>query len=157
MAVQKRISIAKGIAEKLVTNGYIKKSKMALIVAKGDQAEIFVPPTKNYWEVLERIESVPTGGKTPLSSALYYLLLLANRERMKDRSVKVRAFLITDGKANVPFFGKRIKEEIIELARALKKKEIELTIYDAGGRGINLGVSYIPVLKEVANAKVHGV
>ncbi|KUH34139.1 magnesium chelatase [Thermococcus celericrescens] len=157
MAVQKRISIAKGIAEKLVEKGYIKKSKMALIVAKGNRAEIFVPPTKNYWEVLEKIESVPTGGRTPLSSALYNLLLLANRERMKDRSVKVRAFLITDGKANVPLFGKRIKEEITELARALKKKEVELTVYDTRGRGISPGLSYVPILERVAGAKVHKV
>ncbi|NJE00465.1 VWA domain-containing protein [Thermococcus sp. JdF3] len=157
MAVQKRISIAKGIAEKLVENGYIKKSKMALIVAKGNQAEIFVPPTKNYWEVLEKIENVPTGGRTPLSSALYNLLLLANRERMKDRSVKVRAFLITDGKANVPLFGKRIKEEIVELARALKKRDIELTVYDTRGRGINPGLSHVPILERVAGAKVHKV
>ena len=61
--MQKRISIAKGIAEKLVENGYIKKSKMTLIVAKGKHAEILVPPTKNYWEVLEKIESAPTGGE----------------------------------------------------------------------------------------------
>jgi len=157
MAVQKRISIAKGIAEKLVENGYIKKSKMALIVAKGNRAEIFVPPTKNYWEVLEKIESVPTGGRTPLSSALYNLLLLAERERRKDKSLKVRAFLITDGKANVPLFGKRIKDEIIELAKTLRKKDIELNVYDTRGRGINPGVSYVPLLKEVANARVYRV
>ena len=155
MAVKKRISIAKGIAEKLVENGYIKKSKMALIVVKGKEAEVFVPPTKNYWEVFEKIESVPTGGRTPLSSALYNLLLLANRERMKDKSVKVRAFLITDGKANVPLLGKRIKDEIIELAKALRKKGIELNIYDTNGKGINPGISYVPILKEVANAKVY--
>jgi len=155
MAIQKRISVAKGIAEKLIEKGYIKKSKVALIVAKGNQAEIFVPPTKNYLEVAEKIESVPTGGRTPLSSALYNLLLLADRERMKDKSVKVRAFLITDGKANVPLFGKKIGEEIVELAKALKKRDIELNIYDTSGKGIKPRISCVPVLKEVANAKVH--
>ncbi|ALM76522.1 VWA domain-containing protein [Thermococcus barophilus] len=155
MAVQKRISIAKGIAGKLVENGYIKKSKVALIVAKGSQAEIFVPPTKNYLKVLDAIENVPTGGRTPLSSALYNLLLLAERERRKDKSLKVRAFLITDGKANVPLFGKRIKDEIIELAKALRKKGIELNIYDTRGGGINPGISYVSLLKEVAKAKVY--
>ncbi|WP_456394474.1 ATP-binding protein [Thermococcus sp.] len=155
MAVKRRISIAKGIAEKLVENGYTKRSKMALIVAKGKQAEVFVPPTRNYWEVLERIESVPTGGRTPLSSALYNLLLLANRERMKDKSLKVRAFLITDGRANVPLSGKRIKDEIAELAKALRKKDIELSIYDTRGGGISPGVSYLHLLEKAANAKVY--
>ncbi len=154
MAVERRISIAKGVAEKLIENGYIRKSKMALIVAKGKEAQVFVPPTKNYWEVLEKIESVPTGGRTPLSSALYNLLLLANRERLKDKSLKVRAFLITDGRANVSMFGRRVKDEIVELAKVLRKKDIELNIYDTSGRGINPGISYVPVLKEVANAKV---
>ena len=157
MAVQKRISIAKGIAKKLVENGYIKKSKIALIIARGNQSKILVPPTKNYWEVFEKIESVPTGGRTPLSSALHNLWLLARRERMKDKSVKVRAFLITDGKANVPLFGKRIKDEIVELANTLKKKDIKLNIYNTNSNGINPGISYIPVLKKIVGAKVYGV
>lgn len=154
MAIQKRISIAKGIGEKLVRDGYIKKSKMALIVAKGMEAQVFVPPTRSYLEVLEKIENIPTGGRTPLSSALYNLLLLANREKMKNKSVKVRAFLITDGKANIPLFGKRIKDEIIDLAKALRKNEIRLNIYDTSYGEMNLG-TYIPILQEFANAKVY--
>jgi len=153
MAIQKRISVAKGIAEKLVENGYVKKSKMALIVAKGNRAEIVVPPTKNYLKVIESIENAPTGGRTPLSSALYNLLLLAKRERMKEKSLKVRAFLITDGKANVPLLGKRIKDEIIELARRIKTCDIELNIYDTRFAG-DIGLSFIPILKDIANAKV---
>jgi magnesium chelatase subunit D len=154
MAVKRRISIAKGIAQRLVENGYVKKSKMALIVAKGSKAELTVPPTKNYWEVFYRIENVSTGGRTPLSSALYNLILLASRERLKDRSVRVRAFLITDGKANVPMFGKNVKKEIIEIAKILKKSSIELNVYDTRV-GIDLGVSYIPILEEFADAKVY--
>jgi len=154
MAIRKRISVAKGIAEKLVEKGYVKKSKMALIVAKGNCAEIVVPPTKNYSKVIESIENVPTGGKTPLSSALYNLLLLAKREKMKEKTLKVRAFLITDGKANVPLLGKRIKDEIIELARMIKKCNIELNIYDTRFVG-DIGLSFIPILKDVANARVY--
>ncbi|ADB58129.1 VWA domain-containing protein [Archaeoglobus profundus] len=156
MAIQKRISVAKGIAEKLVEKGYVKKSKMALIVAKGNRAEIVVPPTKNYLKVIESIENVPTGGRTPLSSALYNLLLLAKRERMKEKTLKVRAFLITDGKANVPLLGKRIKDEIIELASRLKKCDIELNVYDTRFAG-EIGLSFIPILKDVANARVYKV
>ncbi len=156
MAVRKRISVAKGIAEKLVEKGYVKKSKMALIVAKGNRAEIVIPPTKNYSKVIENIENVPTGGRTPLSSALYNLLLLAKRERMKEKTLKVRAFLITDGKANVPLLGKRIKDEIIELASRLKKSDIKLNVYDTRFSG-DIGLSFIPILKDLANARVYKV
>ena len=156
MAIRKRISVAKGIAEKLVKKGYVKKSKMALIVAKGNHAEIVIPPTRNYPKVIESIENVPTGGRTPLSSALYNLLLLAKREKIREKSLKVRAFLITDGKANVPLFGKRIKDEIIELASRLKKCDIELNVYDTRFAG-DIGLSFIPILKDVANGRVYKV
>jgi len=155
MAVKRRISIAKGIARKLVENGYVKKSKMALIVARGNQASVVIPPTKNYLKVIEEIDEVPTGGRTPLSSALHNLLLLAERERMKNRFLRVRAFLITDGKANVPLWGKRVKEEIVSLAKLLKKKDVELTVYDTTTRGINPGLSYVPLLESIAGARIH--
>ena len=154
MTIQKRISIAKGIGEKLVKDSYVKKSKMALIVAKGMEAQVFVPPTKSYLEVLKKIENIPAGGRTPLSSALYNLLLLASREKMKNKSIKVRAFLITDGKANIPLFGKRIRDEMINLAKAIKRNGIELNIYDTNYGKISLG-TYIPILQEFANAKVY--
>jgi len=154
MAVQRRISIAKGVARKLVENGYVKKSKMALIVAKGNRAEVVVPPTKNYMRVLESIENVPTGGRTPLSSALHSLLSISERERRRERSLQVRAFLITDGKANVSLSGGRIKDEIAELGRRLRKKGVQLVVYDTRGPGISPGLSCIPLLERTASAKV---
>ena len=152
MAIQRRISVAKGIAQSLVEKGYIRKSKMALICFRGMEAETLVPPTKNYEEVFEKIESVPTGGRTPLSSALYTLLLLSRREMLKDETLKVRAFLVSDGRANVSLFGKELSEELGELAKALRKRGIELNIFETNG-GIYPGISYIPILEEMG-AKV---
>ncbi len=151
MAAQRKIEIAKGIAHKLVENGYVKRSKMALIVAKGKEAKIVVPPTKNYDAVLDTINEVPTGGKTPLSSALYQLILLS--KKMKS-NVKIRAFLITDGRANVPLFGKRVKEEIAELSKLINRRGIDLCIYEPKGRGIIPSPSYTPLIAEITGAKI---
>jgi len=154
MALQKRISIAKGLALKLIEQSYIKKSMLPLMVMRGHEAKLLIPPTRNYIKVLNAVEEVPTGGKTPLSSALYNLILLARRERIKDKTLKIRAFLITDGKANVPLYGKSIKEELVELGRALKRLGVKLYIYDTRPEGLDLGFSYIPLLKEVLDANV---
>ncbi|KSW11856.1 hypothetical protein CF15_03375 [Pyrodictium occultum] len=105
---------------------------------------------------MEGIEKVSIGGKTPLSSALYNLILLARRERLRDRSLRIRAFLITDGKANVPLYGD-IKDEIIRLGREIRRSNIELTIYDTRTSEIDPGISYIPLLSEAAGAKVYKV
>ncbi len=156
MAIQKRISVAKGIAQELVKGGYVKKSKIALIVARGGEAQLLVPPTKNYEEVFDRIEDVPTGGRTPLSSALHTLLLLSERERMKDASLKVKAFLVSDGRANVSLFGRGIKEELRELGEALRKRDIKLYIFETKGTGIDPGISYISVLEETGARVIRG-
>ena len=147
MSVGRRISAAKGIAQKLCEDGYVRKSKMAFILARGRRAELLVPPTRNYERVFEMIEAVPTGGRTPLSSALYELLLLSEREKMRDRSLKVRAFLVTDGRANISLFGKPIREELAELLRALRKEDVELTVFSADG-GLSPGISYIQLFAE---------
>lgn len=156
MAVKKRIRIAKGIAEKLIEDGYTKRSKMAFILAKGFKSEIVVPPTKNYWQIVDEIERAPTGGRTPLSSALQQLISLSKREKMKEESLKVKAFMITDGRANVPLTDD-IEKEMVNLAKNIKKEGIELYIYDTSVSGIYLGVSCIPILKEICNAKVQKV
>ena len=75
---------------------------------------------------------------------------------MKEKTLRVRAFLIIDGKANVPLLGKRIKDEIIELASRLKKSDIELNVYDTRFSG-DIGMSFIPILKDVANGRIYKV
>lgn len=154
MALQKRISVAKGLALKLVEQSYVRKAKLSLMVIRGREAKLLIPPTKNYVKVLDAIEEVPTGGRTPLPSALHELFLLTRRERMKNKSLKVRAFLITDGKANVPLYGKDLRNELIDLGEMLRKLDVKVHIYDTRPEGINLGITYIPLLKEVLNAEV---
>lgn len=154
MALQKRISVAKGLALKLVERSYVKKAKLSLMVVKGREARLAVPPTRNYVRVLDAIENVPTGGRTPLPSALHELILLVRRERMKEKSLKVRAFLITDGKANVPLRGGSVKEELLELGRTLRKLGVKVHIYSPSTKGMDPGLTYVPLLKEVLDAEV---
>uniref|UniRef100_A0A7J2TKB7 VWA domain-containing protein n=1 Tax=Archaeoglobus fulgidus TaxID=2234 RepID=A0A7J2TKB7_ARCFL len=48
MGLQKRISIAKGIAKKLVENSYQRRDWLSLIVFRGNEAEVVMKPTKKY-------------------------------------------------------------------------------------------------------------
>jgi len=68
---------------------------------------------------------------------------------LKDETLKVRAFLVSDGRANVSLFGKELGEELGELAKALSKRGIELNIFETNGAGIHPGISYIPILEEM--------
>jgi len=155
MIAMKRIEIAKGIAKRLIENSYVKRDFLSLMVFRGKSAEVLVPPTKKYSRVMSALDGVKVGGRTPLSSALFTLLQLSRAFRLKNKNSVVRAILITDGKANTPLRSKSIKEEIATLAKAIKRNEIKLDIYDTRRRIVDPAPSYIDVLTEILNARVY--
>jgi magnesium chelatase subunit D len=153
MAAMRRISIAKGVARKIIENSYVKRDSLALIAFKGYKADVLVPPTRRYVSVMDVLQNVKTGGRTPLSSALQNLLILARSFRMKNKDSVVKCFLISDGKANTPL-GKSIKEEIQTLALAIKKNKIKFEIYDTR-KGIDPSPSYIEMLSELLDTQIY--
>jgi magnesium chelatase subunit D len=155
MTAMRRIAIAKGIAMDFVKNAYVKRDELALICFKGFRSEVLVHPTRRYGDVLRLLEEVKTGGRTPLSSALYDLLIMARTFKEKHRNAVVTGVLITDGKANVPLRGD-VREEIEGLCRALKRMNVKLEIYDTRPRGvIDPAPSYIDLVAMLINAEVH--
>ncbi len=66
----------------------------------------------------------------------------------------VRAILITDGKANTPL-GKSIRDEIVTLAKAIKRNEIKVEIYDTRRRMVDPAPSYIDILTEILSCRVY--
>ncbi len=152
MAAKRRISIAKGIAEKLIENCYVKRDYLALITFRGFNAEVVVPPTKKYSAVIDSLRSVKIGGRTPLPSALQTLLSMARSFKLKNKNSTVRAILITDGKANTPLH-RSVREDMEVLCLALKKLGVKMEIYDTRV-GLDPAPSYLDLMKEIMNAEV---
>ncbi len=152
MAAKRRIAIAKGIAEKLIENCYVKRDYLALITFRGYKAEILVPPTKKYSAVIDSLRSVKVGGRTPLPSALQTLLSMAKSFKLKNRNSVVRAILITDGKANTPLY-RSVKEDLEVLCLALKKLGVKMEIYDTKV-GLDPAPSYLDLIERILNAEV---
>ncbi|MHC1627676.1 MAG: ATP-binding protein [Candidatus Nezhaarchaeales archaeon] len=155
MAALRRISIAKGLAWKLIEDSYVKRDLVSLIVFRGLEAKVVVEPTRRYDFLIDALDKTPTGGRTPLASALNTLLMLAKSARMKSKWLTIKGILITDGKANVPLGKGDIEAEILMLAQALKKEGIELEIYATRPPiSIDPSPSYIESITKVASAKV---
>lgn len=150
MGLQKRISIAKGIAKKLVERSYQRRDWLSLIVFRGNEAELIVKPTKRYEKIFDAIESLPTGGKTPLPSALLKLISISNHVK----NAHCRGILITDGKANVPVFGK-VDDDLAQICSLIVKKGIKLEIYDTRSKVFDPAPNYIEMISEITKAEVH--
>ncbi|MFT4087743.1 MAG: VWA domain-containing protein [Gordonia sp. (in: high G+C Gram-positive bacteria)] len=72
------------------------RSSLAVITARGNAAEVAVPPTRDLQGVRRVIESLPAGGGTPLASAF---MLAAGL--VPDDPAAVRVVVLTDGGSNV--------------------------------------------------------
>ena len=122
----------------------------SLIVFRGSEAEVVVRPTKKYEQIFDAIYSIPTGGKTPLHSALFKLVSITGG----IKNAHVRGILITDGKANVPIFGS-VEEDLAQICSLIARRGIRLEIYDTRSRAFDPSPSYIEMISEITKAKVH--
>ncbi len=96
MGAQRRLSLAKGAATGLLTGSYQKRDEVALMVFRGESAELLETFTRDVDRIERALRDVPTGGRTPLASALATAAPYLNTQGP--------AFLVlfTDGRANVP-------------------------------------------------------
>jgi magnesium chelatase subunit D len=93
-AVRERMRAVKGAVSGLVERSLRRRDEVAVIVFRGESAEILVRPTNDVASVLAALEYLPTGGRTPLAHALELAQQLVTPETL--------LLLITDGRANVP-------------------------------------------------------
>jgi magnesium chelatase subunit D len=92
-AARDRMRVVKGAVAGLVERSPRRRDEVAVIVFRGERAEILVEPTNDVPTVLAALEYLPTGGRTPLAHALELAHQFITPETL--------LLLITDGRANV--------------------------------------------------------
>ncbi|WP_433971619.1 VWA domain-containing protein [Tunturiibacter lichenicola] len=93
-AARERMRAVKGAVAGLVERSLRRRDEVAVIVFRGESAEVLVEPTSDSAAVLAALEYLPTGGRTPLAHALELAQQFINEETL--------LLLLTDGRANVP-------------------------------------------------------
>ena len=100
-----RMREAKGLALELLRDAYRHRDAVAVIAFRNEEAELLLPPTSAQERARRALERLPTGGGTPLASALVLLQRLTDDEKARLQRPTF-ALLLTDGRANVPLAGK---------------------------------------------------
>jgi magnesium chelatase subunit D len=93
-AARDRMRAVKGAVVGLVERSMRRRDEVAVVVFRGESAEVLVEPTGDAATVLAALEYLPTGGRTPLAHALELAQELVTAETL--------LVLVTDGRANVP-------------------------------------------------------
>lgn len=131
----RRMAEAKGAVQQLLTEGYARRDRVALIAFQGRGARVLLPPTRAPARARRALAALPGGGGTPLAAALdaaHDAVRAAGRE---GRTVVV---LITDGHANVARDGSpgrtQAEADARKAARRLASTPAHAVLIDPGAR-----------------------
>ncbi|MFJ7153026.1 putative cobaltochelatase [Streptomyces sp. NPDC100445] len=99
MAARQRMGAVKGAVLSLLLDAYQRRDKVGLVTFRGSGAEVALPPTSSVDAAAARLESLPTGGRTPLAAGLLKAREVLRVERLRDAARRALVVVVTDGRA----------------------------------------------------------
>ncbi|MGW5535383.1 putative cobaltochelatase [Streptomyces sp. NPDC004009] len=99
MAARQRMSAVKGAVLSLLLDAYQRRDKVGLVTFRGSAADLALPPTSSVDAAAARLESLPTGGRTPLAAGLLKAHEALRVERLRDPARRPLVVVVTDGRA----------------------------------------------------------
>lgn len=135
-AAMTRLGEAKGAAEMLLADAYVRRDDVAMIAFRQDRADIILPPTRSLARARRALADMVGGGGTPLASALVETGHLADAIRARGRTPLI--LLLTDGRANVDSEGQasgdKARTDALAAARALQLQGYRTLFIDTAPR-----------------------
>lgn len=151
MGVNERMEAVKGVIFSVLQANYVYRDKVSLVVFRGEEAEIILPPTRSTDLAFKLLKSIPTGGTTPLVKGLIKALEVAEEEKRKQTGYIPLIILISDSRGNV--FFKDAIEDVLNVGREAMKNQIDMIIIDTESQDVGLEIN--KKLAKVSNASYH--
>ncbi|HEY2520838.1 MAG TPA: putative cobaltochelatase [Streptosporangiaceae bacterium] len=99
MAARQRMRAAKGAVLSLLLDAYQRRDKVGLVTFRGDGAELVLPPTSSVEAGARRLDTLATGGRTPLAAGLAKAAGVLAAEKLRDPARRPLLVVVTDGRA----------------------------------------------------------
>lgn len=151
MGAQERMKAVKGVIFSILQSNYVYRDKVSLVVFRGNDAEVILPPTRSTDLAYKLLKKIPTGGTTPLVKGLVKALDVALEEKRKNTGYLPLIILISDARGNV--FYKDAIEDLLNTGREISKHKISMIIIDTEARNVKLEIN--KKLSELSNAKYY--
>jgi magnesium chelatase subunit D len=164
MGARRRMEAVKGAALSLLLDAYQRRDKVGLIIFRGADATLVLPPTSSIDAAARRLEELPSGGRTPLAEGLLCAAETLERERIRDPRRRPLLVLVTDGRAT---HGSDAVGRSRLIADQLRRTGVASLVIDCeSGRialglarslSIHLGAQYVSVDEVAADQLVQAV
>ncbi len=98
MAGRRRLEAARAAVLSLLRDAYRRRDRLAMVVFRGESAEVVLRPTGSVEVARERLAELPSGGLTPLAAGLAEVTALV-RTAQRTGGPRPAVVLVTDGRA----------------------------------------------------------
>ncbi|MEV0797163.1 putative cobaltochelatase [Kribbella sp. NPDC050281] len=139
MGTKKRMGEVKTAIVSLLLDAYQRRDTVGLVTFAGAAATVALPPTGSVETAVRRLESLPTGGRTPLAEGLLQAAEVLRIAAIRDPRRRPLLVLVTDGRAT---HGDNAFARARQAAGWLAQHGIATVVVDCEPRrGVRLGLA----------------
>ena len=139
MGTKKRMGEVKTAIVSLLLDAYQRRDTVGLVTFAGAEATVALPPTGSVETAVRRLESLPTGGRTPLAEGLLRASDVLRIAAIRDPRRRPLLVLVTDGRATA---GDKAFAKAKQAAGWIAQQGIASVVVDCEPRrGVRLGLA----------------
>jgi magnesium chelatase subunit D len=124
----------------LLLDAYQRRDKVGLVIFRGEDATLELPPTSSVEAGAARMRQLPTGGRTPLAAGLLQARHTLAVERLRDPARRPLLVLVTDGRANAAAGGDPLAQAH-RAAAVLAADGVATVVVDCEDSYVRLGLA----------------
>ena len=145
MGARQRMVAAKGAVISLLMDAYQRRDRVAMIAFRGAQSEVVLPPTGSAKLAQQRLDNLPTGGRTPMARALADAQRLIRQQRERSPDMPPLLVLVSDCRANVGMDkgmsgGGDPYEDALRMCEELRQDKVQAIVLDPAPRSNRFGL-----------------
>lgn len=141
MAAEERMQATKAAVLSLLRDAYQRRDRVGLVSFQRDYARVLLPLTNSVELAQKRLQTMPTGGKTPLARGMLTAYELLEKARRQDDEIVPLMVLLTDGQANVAIGNIPPQTEAYQIADLIAAHDIKAIVIDTEHPNFERGLS----------------
>jgi magnesium chelatase subunit D len=141
MAAEERMRTTKAAVLSLLRDAYQRRDLVGLVSFQRTYASVLLPLTNSVELAQKCLQTMPTGGKTPLARGILTGFEQLERAQRQDPEVIPLLVLITDGQANVAIGTMKPQIEAYHIAAAVGGQNMHAIVIDTEHPNFDRGLS----------------